>query len=165
MNDNNINNNVNLTPAGTQTPGTIPNPVPQAPVQPTPMPNTGLEAPQPAPMNNGVATPQQPIMGSTIPNQMPQEPVTPTPMTNPVQQPVMGAPVQPPQQQVANNIPNPNTVPPTPQQLNQMEIQPIQQQPVQQDAPKQKQKSNPVLIVLMFVALIGGAKYRNNSNR
>ena len=41
MNNNNLNNNVNLTPEGTQTPVTIPNPVPQQPVNPTQMPNTG----------------------------------------------------------------------------------------------------------------------------
>ena len=94
MNDNNLNNNVNLTPEGTQTPVTIPNPVPQQPVNPTPMPNIGLASQQPAPMNNGVVTPQQPVQPAAMPNQMPQQQITPTPMSNPIEQPVMGTSIQ-----------------------------------------------------------------------
>ena len=156
MNDNNLNNNINVTPEGNANPQPIPNPVPPQPVQPQPMPNTELGTPQPVPMNNGVVTPPQPLQPTTLPNQ----PVAPTPMPNPVEQPVMGATVQEPQP-MPNNIPNQNTVPPTPQQPNQMMNQPVQpmpQQPVSQEKPP-KQKSNPVLIVLMFVAIIGGAAY------
>lgn len=161
MNNNNLNNNVNLTPEGTQTPVTIPNPVPQQPVNPTQMPNTGLASPQPTPMNNGVVTPQQPVQ----PAAMPQQQITPTPMSNPIEQPVMGTSVQAPQP-MTDNTPNQNTIPQTPpqpvqqtpQQLNQMELPPAQETPQQPVSP-QKQKSNPVLIVLMFVAIIGGAVY------
>lgn len=185
MNDNNLNNNVNLTPEGTPTPGTIPNPVPQQPVNPTPMPNTGLASPQPEPMNNGVVTPQQPAampnqpvapttmsnpvgMGATTqepeqpvqstPNQMPQQQIAPTPMSNPIEQPVMGTSIQEHQPQPMTNN-NQNPAQPTPQQLNQMELPPAQPTPQPQEVPKQKQKSNPVLIVLMFIAIIGGAAY------
>lgn len=158
MNDNNLNNNVNLTPEGTPIPGTIPNPVPQAPVQPTPMPNTGLETPQPVPMNNGIVTPQQPTQQVEMPNQMPQQQVPPTPMSNPVEQPVVGTPVQE-AQPMTNTIPNQNTMTSTQQQLNQMGVKQVQQPVQPQEVPKQKQKSNPVLIVLMFIAIIGGAAY------
>ena len=158
MNDNNLNNNVNLTPEGTQTPVTIPNPVPQQPVNPTQMPNTGLETPQKTPMNNGVVTPQQPVQPAAMPNQMPQQQITPTPMSNPIEQPVMGTSIQEQQPQpMTNNNQNPSQ--PTSQQLNQMELPPAQPTPQPQEVPKQKQKSNPVLIVLMFIAIIGGAVY------
>ena len=155
MNNNNLNNNVNLTPEGTQTPVTIPNPVPQQPVNPTQMPNTGLETPQKIPMNNEEVNPQQQVMNSPMPNQMPQQQITPTPMSNPIEQPVMGTPVQAPQP-MANN--NQNPAQPTPQQPNQTELPPVQETPQQPVAP-QKQKSNPVLIILMFIAIIVGAAY------
>lgn len=158
MNDNNLNNNINVTPEGNANPQPIPNPVPPQPVQPQPMPNTELGTPQPVPMNNGVVTPPQPVQPTTLPNQ----PAAPTPMPNPVEQPVMGATVQEPQP-MTNNIPNQNNVPPTPQQPNQMtnqsaQPQPMPQQPVSPQKPP-KQKSSPLLIVLMFVAIIGGAAY------
>lgn len=143
MNNNNLNNNVNLTPEGTQTPVTIPNPVPQQPVNPTQMPNTGLASQQPAPMNNEEVNPQQPVQPAAMPNQMPQQQITPTPMSNPIEQPVMGTSIQEQQPQPMTNN-NQNPAQPTPQL---------------QEVPKQKQKSNPVLIILMFIAIIGGAVY------
>lgn len=116
----NINNNVAPQPmpnTNPMEPQTIPNPVPQQPVQPQPM-NT---------MNTGMAQPMS--------NPMPQEP-----MMNQAPAQTMGNPM--PEQQM------------NPQQMNMQ--QPTKEQP---EPPKEKKKSNPVLIFLMFVALIGGAGY------
>ena len=156
MNENNLNNNINLTPESTVNPQPIPNPLPQEQLNPTPMPNNGLETPQPVPStisNTGIDTNNTNLTSmnseqintsqSSVQFQETQQNVSNTLNTN-ITQPMPQQPNQIEEQQASqiNQVPsqtisetqstmsntlNTNITQPMPQQPNQIEGQQVSQ--------------------------------------
>ena len=137
-----MNNDLNQNLNNNITPQPMPN---TEPVPPQPIPNP-VQEPIAQPMNQGMVTPQEPVaqpMNVNMVNPMPEQSINPQQMN-------MGG-------QVQNPMPDQQPVQPMQMEQPQQVMNPMPQEQAPQKPPKQK--SNPVLIVLMFIAIIGGAIY------